>query len=99
MPNWLRSNQINRRRRRTLPLGNLTGEADHESQTVLQIMELCLGDEPCPIEIGILPDDPRQRFAKPWFEIVHSQRGEEELGGVAPTAPLEMRKAWIPEGG
>ncbi len=84
-----------RRRRRALSRGNLTGEPDHESQTVLQIMELRLGYEPCPVEIGILPDDPRERFAEPYLEhpreleaaVVGNSRAGLEVFGPGEVVP------------
>ena len=80
------------------PFGNLAGEGHDEPQAVLQVVQLHLGHEPCPVEIRMLPHDPRQRLAESHLEIGHPQRCQEELRRVDSTASLEMGKSRVSQG-
>ena len=44
------------------PLGELTGQRDNKAQTILEVHSLDAVKQPCPVKVGILVGDPRQRF-------------------------------------
>src|SRR5579871_493549 len=83
------------RLRLAAPLRDLAGEAHDESKTVLQVLKFHLDQEPVPVEIGIAPDDPGECFAEPRLEVMHPQRTEEQLRGIAPTGLRQICKAWV----
>ena len=75
----------------------MTGKSNDEPEAVLEVVKFGFTNEPLPIEIGVAPNDPRQRLTEPPFEITHLQRRKEQCRGVIRTARFEMHKAGISE--
>ena len=81
-----------------LSRGDLTGQGDDESESVLQIVQLDLGHEPFPIQVRIVPGHPGQCFTESRFQVGCPQCGEEELHRVDSVAPLEMCESRVSQG-
>ncbi len=69
-----------------LSRGDLPGQGDDEPESVLQIVQLDLGQEPFPIQVRIVPGHPGQRFAESRFQVGCPQCGKEELRRVGRTS-------------
>ena len=80
---------------RALALGDVASKRDDKPEPILQVVKLCQGHEPLPIELRMLQDHPRQRLHDAWIEIVQAQRREEQLGRIDRPPATQMSEPRI----